>query len=679
MLTVDRPARTPRRVWRLVAVAVALGLLGLLGGTAASAAPVKDLDGLPVELQKYVPDSAAWTTSPWMTSASCKNKGGDFSAWVVSVIADTPRLLAYFQSSSYGPGAAPEGKDRFDAEMRGYQQLGTDILTRVPPGYCVDDMKRWSSPDRNMKPFGFPWGVTAGDGHQSLYYCTDRTGNPTRAQEYNRYFGAERAMCDAFYVSCANAPDVEKNRCETWNVFSDDYARRVDQLRGKAINDHPASGEADYRTVLKSPDQLAAEMTGEWFHDLTVNFSNGATGLLAEAMTFWTTTDRTSMLQSSTITEIQRLLRYIGLVLLVASVMWQGIVMMYKAKADPLVNVGMGLLSFVAWSTLGGTLAVMLNEAGIALSTQVLDASIDGFSEKMSVAMTAAIAINPAAVFCLALLLLLLSCVQWVLGFFRTGALVVLLALLPTAAAGQVNESTKPWLKKVLTWSLALLLYQPIAAIVFAIGFKAIGEGNDLSTVLMGLAILTLAVVSMPTMLKFFDWGGQAFTGGGSGGGGGAMAMGAAASALGGGGPMGLSRFMDKTGPGGGGGDGEESGAMPVTSAHGGDGPGGPQTGGSGSPQGSVGDGPSGADSGTGSTGSGGPPDGSGDVSSAVGTATTGSATGAQIGTAAGGGATAAAGPVGAAVGAAKEVGGAAVDAADGAMTEGTPQTGGQG
>lgn len=300
--------------------------------------------------------------------------------------------------------------------------------------------------------------------------------------------------------------------------------------------------------------------------------AKGAATLLGEAMTFWTKSDRSSMLESPAIKSIQDLLWYVGVVMLIGSVMWQGIMLLYKRKPDPLVSTGMGLLSFVGWSTLGGTAAVLLYEAGLALSEQVLDEAINKFSSTMANAMQGNVAASVAVVFFLAIILFFLACIQWILGFFRMGALVVLLALIPTAAAGQINESTKPWLRKLLSWSLSLILYQPIAAVIFAIGFVLIGDGADIATILTGMAVLCLAVLSMPTMLRFFDWGGQKFTASG-GGGGGAMAAGAAASLLGGGGAMAFSRYMDQSGPGGRGGSEPNSGALPVASANTGDGP----------------------------------------------------------------------------------------------------------
>jgi hypothetical protein len=314
-----------------------------------------------------------------------------------------------------------------------------------------------------------------------------------------------------------------------------------------------------------------------WFTSWVRSLALDVIQLLAQSMTWWTEADRTSMLQSPGIGKIQDQLRYVGLVVLTGSMIWQGIKLTWTRKADPLVSTGVGLLSFLGWSTMGTTLAVMLNEAGIALASTVLNNAINDFVESISTALQVLVLSDAWVIFLLSIVLFFLAGIQWVLGFFRQGALVILLGLLPTAAAGQVNEATKPWLRTVLTWCLSLILYQPIGAIVFAIGYMLMGSNGDLPTLLTGVAVLVMGVLSMPTMLRFFQWGGQKFVSGGSGGGG-AQAAGAAASMLGGaGGAAGFGRYMDQTGTAGGGGR-QLNGAQSVVSAHNGDGPAGADT-----------------------------------------------------------------------------------------------------
>lgn len=555
------------RLRRLIVVLLALGACMLLNTPAAGAAP-KDVSDVPAHLKKYVPGSSAWDASPWMTSTACQGRGGDFSAWAASVIADSTELLKVFNAQLFGPDA-PD-KTRNDAILAGYQQLATELNGTVPTGYCVDDMKRWAGEDQETRPFGFPWGTQ----NTSLYVCTDTAPGVKESEYRNKWVGAERVPCDGFHVSCKHA-GTDTNRCEAWNEFSKDYTDRINKLRVSAINDAPAGHEGETDTKIKSPIDLADDMAESWFGQIAMAIAKGAATLLGEAMTFWTTSDRSSMLRSPAIKTIQDLLWYVGVVLLIASVMWQGIVMLYKRQPGPLVNTGAGLLSFIGWSTLGGTAAVLMYEAGLALTSQVLDEAIDKFSDSMAAAMQANLVISVAVVFFLAIIMFFLACIQWFMGFFRMGALVILLALIPLAAAGQVNDATKPWIPKVAGWALVLIWYQPVSGVIYAIGFVLIGDGTDIATILTGAATLGMAVIAMPAMHRFFDFGARSFASGGSSGGG-AMAAGAAASAIGGGSGMAFSRYMDQSGPGSHSTapSGEpSSGAPPLVSAHVGDGP----------------------------------------------------------------------------------------------------------
>ncbi|GAA4009831.1 hypothetical protein GCM10022247_34960 [Allokutzneria multivorans] len=544
--TGHRPAGRALSLGR-TGMSVALLVLVLFTSLAghAAAAPVTDLADLPPKLAKYVPASPAWNTSPWMTAEPCRSRGGDFSRWVATVLADTPDLLAHFQESFFGPQPLyPEDKPRNDAILAGYRALAVELTKDIPGPLCVNDIRSWVGTDPGAKPFAFPWGLTPGKG--TSFGCIDRQSGFLRSDDVDdahRYVGAERAPCDAFYLQCTNTYAHDRWRCEEWNKFSDLYVRRVEQMRGEAIKKYPGSTSSATGYEMKSIPEVVDDITGGWFSNMTRVLNEGAVRLLSEAMTYWTKTDRRDMLTNPAIPAIQNLLYYVGISLLVGSMIWQGIQIMFQRKIDNLISIATGLLAFVGWSTLGGTLALLVYEAGIALAEHVLDNSINLFAKRIGDAMQGQIGPAPGAIFLLSFPLFLVGGIQWALGFFRMGALVILLCLLPLAAAGQLNKATKPWLLKVLSWCLSLILYQPIAAIIFSIGLQLLGHGTDFSTILVGLTILVMAVISMPTMMRFFDWGGQQLVNSG-GSGSAAAGIGAAASSLGNLG-IGASRTLD--------------------------------------------------------------------------------------------------------------------------------------
>jgi hypothetical protein len=101
---------------------------------------------------------------------------------------------------------------------------------------------------------------------------------------------------------------------------------------------------------------------------------------------------------------------------------------------------------------------------------------------------------------------------------FRQAALIILAGVLPLAAAGSIAPMTRPWVRKVTAWMLALICYKPAAAAVYAVAFTMIGSGGSPETALMGFVMLLLSLVALPVLMKFFTWTTGTITGSGGGG-----------------------------------------------------------------------------------------------------------------------------------------------------------------
>ena len=69
--------------------------------------------------------------------------------------------------------------------------------------------------------------------------------------------------------------------------------------------------------------------------------------------------------------------------------------------------------------------------------------------------------------------LLILATIGYLLIMLvRAGALVLIIATSPIAAAGLVAEGTRAWFWKALRWFLAALMMAPLSALIFGIGIK---------------------------------------------------------------------------------------------------------------------------------------------------------------------------------------------------------------
>jgi hypothetical protein len=115
---------------------------------------------------------------------------------------------------------------------------------------------------------------------------------------------------------------------------------------------------------------------------------------------------------------------------------------------------------------------------------------------------------------CLGLLCIIAGVIQIVLMVVRSAMLILLLGVLPIAAAATNTEMGKEWFKKILSWIFAFILYKPVAAIVYAAAIRLTSNNGDLSfdptqvggevmNVVTGLTMLVLALFALPALMRF--------------------------------------------------------------------------------------------------------------------------------------------------------------------------------
>ena len=250
------------------------------------------------------------------------------------------------------------------------------------------------------------------------------------------------------------------------------------------------------------------------FEQIAESAAGAAGQMIVDSLTWWVRTSSVDPQNPAVATAQAYTLPLIALVLM-GSVLVQAIRMTVSRKRDPALNVGVGLVRYFVTATVGLVVLAGAVKAADDFSGWVVGQTMADFSTRMKAVLTAAVITNPFSLLAMGGLGYLLGAVQWVLGFIRQAGILVLAALLPLAASGSINESTKPWLNRMLPWLLTLVLYRPMAALIYMIGFTFLGTGNDITTVMTGLMVLVLAVVAMPAMMRFFSWAGVSMTGGG--------------------------------------------------------------------------------------------------------------------------------------------------------------------
>jgi hypothetical protein len=246
--------------------------------------------------------------------------------------------------------------------------------------------------------------------------------------------------------------------------------------------------------------------------------SGGVRWIVENTATWWVRIPSPDLATEPAVTHLQQWLLPVTVAVAVGGVIAAGARMAIKRRANPLLDVTGGLVALAAATTLGTIVPALLLQAGDAWSTWVLQVSTGGqFAARLTTVLVLGNNAAPAVILIFGVVAILLSIVQAALMLFRDAALVILAGVLPLAAAGSIAPMTRPWIRKVTSWMLALIFYKPAAAAVYAAAFTMIGSGRSARTVLMGFVMLLLSVVMLPALMKFFTWttGAIAASGGG--------------------------------------------------------------------------------------------------------------------------------------------------------------------
>ncbi|MGF0320718.1 hypothetical protein [Nocardia fluminea] len=528
-------------------------------------------------------------------------------------------------------------------------------------------------------------------------------------QKYSELSEEQKSWRDAQGViwcgDHSNFPGCAENPNQGYNYPTDNSLFTVQLNRG---NGDGASQNSVDLNPGNAVDSAIGKAVDSSFGKAAESIGKFAGDLLVESMTWWINTDSINLSYANVMSEsapVQKLVVFI----MMAGILVSSIIMMLTRRAEPGIQILWGGLKYMLISSLALVVLSGALKAGDDFAQQMVDKDAVAFGERIQAMLGTNVLSNPGGVLMLGLVGVILGFVQWVMGFIRQAGIIVLYNMILFAAAGQLTTWGRQWFPRIAATCVALVLYKPMAAFIYSLGFKLIGTEQTLSTLVTGLMVIALAVIALPAMMKFFDFMGTHVSGGS-----GALApiLGAAAggalmaNAIGGGSGGGSesasgdshANFMSATGPSASSAERDPSPGNGMAALPSGGGGGGAIEGGSAKslpPGGSGGGSAGGATSGeleagpsstvpsehpdaTGASGVGSSPAAASgvDVSTAAGASTAGAGGGTGAGAAAGAGgagAAAATGGVSAAVSAGLSAASAAADAADSVAGEMTP------
>lgn len=294
----------------------------------------------------------------------------------------------------------------------------------------------------------------------------------------------------------------------------------------------------------------------------------------------------------------------IGLIKLIVS---QDVKNSLIGLATPIVNL---ILATAAYAAGIGLLLTASDEFSKWIVQRSTGGEID--LTQMLTSGTALLA-SPGTAFLLFLLLLLGAVINLLFMYFRDVMFLILSTFIVALAAASGSEQGRQAWRKANGWLIALLLFKPVAAGIYSLGFRMLVQGSApegeeatipeaMHSTLIALLILLLAALALPALVKFIvpaaGAGAGAFSGGAALGAGVTLAAGAAVLAGTGGTAAAAGGASAAMSGAAGAGGGSVSAGSTAAGAGGGAGPGSGSAGGGpagGAPSGGVGSGGSGA------------------------------------------------------------------------------------
>ena len=208
----------------------------------------------------------------------------------------------------------------------------------------------------------------------------------------------------------------------------------------------------------------------------------------------------------------------------VGSLIVAGIQVMTAHRGEDVRRIAYGLLLMAGASGAAVAAAQVGVQIGEAFSTWVIGQATSGkgtFTEKIfdiGILGGSPTGMPMLLILILCLVALLANLVQVILLLVRSAMLILLVGMLPMAAAAAVTGWGQNWLRKMVVWTVAFICYKPVASLIYAIGIKLMSttKGDDvLYSTLLGMVLMVAAVLALPALVGFMMPAAAAMGGGG--------------------------------------------------------------------------------------------------------------------------------------------------------------------
>jgi len=278
-----------------------------------------------------------------------------------------------------------------------------------------------------------------------------------------------------------------------------------------------------------APTIIGAEgrkVAADSFKRAAEDMYTGYDSILKEFLTSWLNSKFVVSLDNSATEWFHSASAMVTIGLLTIGIIIAGTRVMYEHRGEPLREVLHALGHAIAVISFGTTAIQILVWGGDAFAAWILQVSGTSAGSGQLVADFAS---NfPALALIFGLLGVLAVGFQWVIMFVRQALLLLLNAFWQMTAAYATFRRGQKAFESVTAWIVAFIFYTPIAASIYAFAWRLKNGDDGPGGVLYGLALIVLAIVALPAIMRLLIPAASVL-GGAIGGG---MALGVAAAAL---------------------------------------------------------------------------------------------------------------------------------------------------
>jgi hypothetical protein len=255
----------------------------------------------------------------------------------------------------------------------------------------------------------------------------------------------------------------------------------------------------------------AFEYTLKFLMSKAVEFIVGTVGTIwVRVPTIPIVQDDVTFTPTDSVAFMQGKVMYLAFAAATISVIIAGMQMAFTHRGEALREVVKSLVTLLVATLFGVALVSMLVWIGDGMAQRFIDdvTSRGDFKARINEAVN-----GPFSQLTLPLMLLLggamicSSILQIGLMFVRNGMLVLLIGVLPLAAAATNTEMGKMWFRKIVGWLAAFIAYKPVAALIYAVAFRMFSSemsgGAGVIRVATGVTLMVMAVVAMPALIRF--------------------------------------------------------------------------------------------------------------------------------------------------------------------------------